>query len=129
MKRKSTLILIAALVLAVTIPVFALAETETALQPLDGTGFMHGRSTQTVDPATAVRGTRLQDPEYCDEEDCDCTAEGTGLGNDGEALHQYAAAGSGMMRGGAAVAQETQTVTRNNSAVGSRGGRGSARWN
>lgn len=43
MKRKSTLFLIAALVLAVSIPLFALAETTVGTQPLDGTGFMNGR--------------------------------------------------------------------------------------
>ena len=43
MKRKSTLILIAALVLAITIPVFALAENTTGVQVLDGSGNMFGR--------------------------------------------------------------------------------------
>jgi len=43
MKRKSTLILIAALVLAVSIPLFAFAETALGTQPEDGTGFMNGR--------------------------------------------------------------------------------------
>ena len=125
MKRKSILIL-AALVLAVSIPVFAFAETETALQPLDGTGFMYGRS-QTAGTTTAVRGTRIQ-LQDCDLEDCDCIAEGTGIGNDGEALHQYAAYGSGMMRNGAAV-DNTQTLNQNSTVTNSRGGRGSSRWN
>lgn len=42
MKRRSKLFLIAALVLALSIPVFALAET--AVRPLDGTGYQGGRN-------------------------------------------------------------------------------------
>ena len=125
MKRKSILIL-AAFILAISLPVFALAETAPALQPLDGTGYMYGRS-QTADATSAVRGSRIQ-LQDCDEEDCDCDAEGTGLGNNGDVLHQYAASGSGMMRNGAAV-DNTSTLSQNGTGSNTRGGRGGSRWN
>ncbi len=43
MKRKSILTLIAVLALAVSIPLFALAESVPAVQPQDGTGLANGR--------------------------------------------------------------------------------------
>ena len=99
MKRKSTLILIAALVLAITIPVFALAENTTGVQVLDGSGNMFGRgaSNAVASDETVTQGARLM-AQDCDltDEDCDCDAEGIGLGNDGEAQHLYARSESGQ---------------------------------
>jgi hypothetical protein len=90
MKRKSTLILIAALVLAISIPVFALAESELGVQPLDGTGYMRGRGNGVADPASVQAGDRLMLQDCDGDEDCDCDAQGIGLGNDGEAQRLYA---------------------------------------
>lgn len=97
MKRNSILILVAALVLAVSIPLFAFAESETAIQPQDGTGNMYGQ-TLTDDETTATQGNGIQ-LQDCDGDcdgtcdgtcDGDCEAQGVGLGNDGEAQHQNA---------------------------------------
>ena len=97
MKRKSTLILIAALALAVTIPAFALAANDTGVQVLDGTGnmFSRGASNAVALDETVTPGARLMTQD-CDlyDEDCDCDAEGIGLGNDGEAQHLYVQAGT-----------------------------------
>ena len=55
MKRKSALILIAALVLSVSIPVFALCGQMTpAVQVLDGTGNMFGSRGNGAAVATAA---------------------------------------------------------------------------
>ena len=97
MKRKSTLILIAALVLAVTIPAFAMAAggngalSDDAVQALDGTGNMYGQSNEV----TGGQGTRLmlQDPELVDE---DCDGEGLGIGADGTVQRQNARTESGQ---------------------------------
>jgi len=55
MKRLSKLFLIAALVLAVSIPVFAFAETTPGTRPLDGTGYMNGRGFD-ADAVTDAQG-------------------------------------------------------------------------
>ncbi|MBN1776616.1 MAG: hypothetical protein JW811_00690 [Clostridiales bacterium] len=84
MKRKSTLILIAALVLAVTIPVFAFAAGYGNARSADSAVRMYGRGNTAVQQGTQLM---LQD---CDlSADCDCEVQGTGLGADGEALHQF----------------------------------------
>lgn len=43
MQRKLSLFLIVAMILAISIPLFAFAETTTATQPADGTGYRYGR--------------------------------------------------------------------------------------
>ena len=97
MKRKSTLILIAALVLAVTIPAFAMAAgrngalSDDAVQALDGAGNMYGQN----DELTSGQGDRLMLMD-CDEEDCDCEAQGTGIGADGTVQRQNARTESGQ---------------------------------
>lgn len=121
MKRKSTLLLIAVLALAISIPVFAMAEDETtAVQALDGTGNMFGRGNGFSAQAALQAGDPLllQD---CDEEDCDCEALGTGLGADGEALRQFVrgSMGRGM------TADQTETQASGIQPMGGRGRRGS----
>lgn len=82
MKRKSTLILVLALALAVMIPVFAFAAGNGRMADTSSRTFGRGSS-------TAVQQGTQQMLQDCDEEDCDCEELGTGLGADGEALHQY----------------------------------------
>ena len=82
MKRKSTLILIAALVLAVTIPVFAFAAGYG-----NSSARFSGRG-NTAPQAAAVQQSAQLMLQDCDLiEDCDCEAQGTGLGADGERLY------------------------------------------
>ena len=92
MKRKSILILIAALVLAVSIPVFGLAQSNVAVQPLDGTGNMRGRS----NTQTAEQGDRLMLMDCDGECDGDCVPQGTGLGADGVVQRKNARTESGQ---------------------------------
>ena len=85
MKRKSTMILIAALVLAITLPAFAFAAGYGNTS--DRT---FGRGNTASQAAAVQQGAQLM-LQDCDlAEDCDCEAQGTGLGADGEALHQFA---------------------------------------
>ena len=79
MKRKSALILIAALVLSVSIPVFAFAANDTGVQVLDGTGNMFGSRGNGAAVATAAEdvtdafgnqyalanGYRVNEDGYC----------------------------------------------------------------
>ena len=115
MKRKSILILVAAMMLAVSIPMFALAQSDTAVQALDGTGNMYGQSN------AASQGSRLQAQDCDGTEDCDCDAEGLGLGNDGEALHQYAGTGHGMMLNGRDTENENCVYRSGTAAAGQTG--------
>lgn len=124
MKRKSILALAAAMMLAVSIPMFALAESDPAVQPLDGTGNMYGRSQSAAATAT-LPGDRLQLQDCELGEDCDCDAEGIGLGNDGEALHQYARSGGrGMMQSGNGTFADNCAYTTGSTATTVRNGRG-----
>lgn len=83
MKRKSTLLLIAALVLAVSIPLFAFAETTTfGTQPQDGTGYMNGRAVTDEDLAalqatgfTFGNGYGVDEFGYCYALDADGTQQ------------------------------------------------------
>ncbi len=119
MKRKSILIIAAVMALAISIPVFAMAENTTGTQVLDGTGNMFGRGNGMAAQAALQAGDPLM-LQDCDEEDCDCEALGTGLGADGEALHQFAngIAGRGM------TAAVSDTQVRGSQPAGGRGRRG-----
>lgn len=72
MKRKSILTLIAVLALAVSIPLFALAESDLGVQPQDGTGFTNGRAITDEDIAalqlnglTFGNGYGIDEDGYC----------------------------------------------------------------
>ena len=134
MKRRSKLFLIAALVLAVSIPVFAYAQTAPGTRPQDGTGYMAGRNEAFASDVVDAQGNLY------------ALANGYGVNGDGScyfldengvAQPLYARSADGQLtalqsRNGALcpyfdTENETQTTAQPRGNF--MGGRGCRRWN
>lgn len=133
MKRKSTLILIALVILAVSIPLFALAESAIGTQPQNGTGYMRGRYIGELNAdGIGLQGSQFALGDYLVDEDGFCYT----LDANGEAQRLYARGANGRnmylrFSDGEYCwsdenATERGTQTRNDNFFG---GRGCPRWN
>ncbi len=133
MQRKSTLFLIVALVLAVSVPLFAFAETAPAAQPADGTGYQLGRCGIAYDITDAQGNLYDLTRGYSVDGEGNCFF----LDANGAAQPLYARTADGQMTAlrlangtfcwalGADDAAQTTTQTRGNFM----NGRGCRRWN